>query len=216
MTISIPRSEKTRIVVETQTAKSIIDSIVEAVPESVATSNAIEKDIQKLDDTTKIVSTSTTSSITERPLPLIRTTKSPAVNSITEKPSLLIKITKTPLTNSITEKPLPLIRTTVASGKLKSMGDKKEVSAGLTSSISEEAESTTSTPSSTTRKSFLPKRPMIMKKPTLIIKKFESSTTHRPAVSGTTTKRTLTTKRTFTTRKSKFRSMIARTKSNTT
>ncbi|RLU18633.1 hypothetical protein DMN91_008990 [Ooceraea biroi] len=211
-TTSTPGPEKiTRIVVDEQTPRSITDSIPEIIPESTAASNVIETDALKLDASTEIPTTSTTTSnVTVKPSPLIRTTKSSATNNLTERPALLIKTTKSTSANSITEKLLSLrtIKNPIASGKVRSTAMGKS-----TSDTTEGKSTTTSAPRSTTMKPLLPKRPMIMKKSMLIMNRrgFElGNTTQKPATSSTTTKRT------FTARKSKFRSAIARTKSSTT
>jgi len=213
-TTSIPGLEK-MIAAEVRTGRPII-----------VASKVIEMDILKLDDSTEIStmsaiirsttekpSISTTSTITKSTTEKlsIGTTKSPTAKNITERPSLSIRTTKSSAANNIMEKSLPLIRTTknpITNDKARSIaiGNIKRV---LTSDTTEESsmENTTRTDAS----NKLLKRPMIMKKPTLIMKRIESSnTTQKPAIRDTTTKRILTTK------KSKFRSAIARTKSNTT
>ncbi|XP_036139551.1 uncharacterized protein LOC114254286 [Monomorium pharaonis] len=191
------------------TPKSIASSTVESVRLNVTKSSWIVEP-QPLNDTK--------SSWTVGPQPLVMTTDSLATNSTTEKPALLIKMIKSTTAKSVENK------TTTRS---KSNSIEKSLASSTTqrSLITDTSEASVS--NNTTKRLRLPKRPMIMKKPTFVLKGGESNSTTRKASTttrkaSTTTRKPITsstTERTKMTRRSKYhgenRGAISKTKSST-
>lgn len=218
-------SEKPTVVevVEKHTQSTMeIEPIV--VIASKTETNNITENIRLLGVTTKSpTSSSTTSSSTERSLPLIVTTKNPMVSSTTKIPLPLIRMTKSPVMSSTTERFIvslktnrPIVNNMVAKPTSKPTM-KPTSSTAKSSAIGSTTAKNTIASNDTAKK--LPKRPMVMKKPTFIMKRVELSSTTQRTIMNSTTQKSMTNsamKKTLTTRNSTFRGAISRIKSNAT
>ncbi|XP_067208577.1 serine-rich adhesin for platelets-like [Linepithema humile] len=198
------------------------DGCEQAKPTTAPTLHSTLKVVEKAQEIVNIesIAVKPTESSTAEALRL-EATKSPVLSSMasitTEKPALLIMIE-----NPVTELSLPLIRTTksplidsterlIAHEALNRQAVSKVKAKSTVSSTTESISpnSATKVSNNTTKKLQLPKRPMIMKKPTFIMKRIEENSTKKTTTSSTTQKST--TKRTI---RTKYQG--AKTKSSTT
>jgi len=144
----------------------------------------------------------------KEPQPLVMTTESLATNSTTESP-LLIKMIKNMTEKSIKNK-------TTLSGSTMSNLTEEKIASSTTERSSISGTSEASIPKSTAKRLQLPKRPMIMKNPIFLLKRRESSSTTKRTVASSTTRKPAMSSTTEKTRRSKYRSAVSKTKSNTT
>lgn len=143
----------------------------------------------------------------EEPQLLVMTTESLTTNNTTERPSLLIKVIKNTTKKLIENK-------TTSESVMSNLTEKSTATERLPISDTSKA----SISNSTTKSLQLPKRPMIMKKPTFVLKKIEPSSTTRRTVANSIMRKSMsnTTEKTNTTRRSKIRGVVLKTKSTTT
>lgn len=228
-----PRSESTIRIVEKQ-AQSAVTSEPILITKS-ATNLTIETLKPNVTTKSPTISTTMTTLMTTTMTnkPLVTTTKSPESMSVgtterspllikviksttTEKPSLLIKAIEDIFMSNIAEK----LKATEASVIKPTVSNMKKLA---TSSTTEKSSTTTEKtfinsptkmPSNKAKKSELPKRPMIMKKSTYIVKRPALSSTTRRTV--TTQKPTISSTTKKTTVKSKFLRTTSKRKSSTT
>lgn len=188
--------ESTMKIIKKQTQpNTVMESETVITPTSVSHD---EPEALKMDSTTESQETTTTTTM-KTTTTMMTTMMTTMANNVTQKSLPLIKTTKLPVMNRTTQRPkLIMNRTTVNTTEKMMMNDTMEAFISST----------------TTRKPSLPKRPMIMKKPTFIMKRTESNNIVR-----STTQRSITstTKRSTTKRKPTYRSSKAqRTASSTT
>ncbi|XP_011639010.1 uncharacterized protein LOC105428398 [Pogonomyrmex barbatus] len=216
MVASIPHPEGTVKLVKEQTSAANVTVITPRsapitviTPKSVAASNTFE--------TLRV--NITKSSWTEEPQPLVMTTGSPATSSTTQKTPLLIRVESTPL-DTVTEKSIKNEKTnrSIANASM-------EKSATSSTTRRSPISATLPVSNNTTKRSWFSKRPMLMKKPTSVLKGTEfGSTTKRTELLSNIAKRTINTTRkpttmsstTEKTRRSKLRGATSKMKSSTT
>lgn len=198
--VSTPRSEGTIKIMKEQAQSEANIKPVVITPKSVASSTV---EMSRSNAITK-------TSWTEEPQLLVMTTETLATSNTTERLPLLTKVIKNTTEKSIENK-------TTSKSMMNNIIEKSTASSTTEiSSIS--GTSKASIPRNNTTKNQLPKRPMLMKKPTFILKGTELSTTKRTVASSETTKPTMgsTTEKTIITRRLKFQGVVSKTKSNTT
>lgn len=184
-------------------------------------SNAVENMSSLNVATERPTMNSTTSSLIERSLPLIMTTQTTTMNSTMEIPLPLIRSTTSP--NSVVKKVVVEVRTSKPTVHNVYMNLSMKPTMKPTSNVTEKQSAIESivmkeaAASSGTVKKLLPKRPMIMKKPTSIMKRIEPNSITMKTVVSSTTQRSTTNRamKKMTTRRLTFRDRISRTKSST-
>ncbi|KAL0111668.1 hypothetical protein PUN28_013097 [Cardiocondyla obscurior] len=198
-TVSTPYPEGTVKIIEEQTQTSVVESI--AITPKPTASYRIEK--SRANATVK-------SSWAEEPQPLIMTTELLVASSTTAKSPILIKAIKNTPEKSIESK---------STGSSTSSATEKLAASSSTERSLISGTSKVPVSRNNTKRAQLPKRPMVMKKPTFVFKEKDlSSTTRRPTTSSSTWKPTTagTTEKIKIARRQKFKSAALRTKSSAT